>query len=99
MAHDVFISYSTKDSATAERLCRALEAGGLRCWIAPRDITPGADWGGAIIEALNNARAMLLLFSAGANDSQQVRREVQRAFERSLPVLPVRVEQVQPSSA
>ena len=50
MAHDVFISYSTKDKPTADAACAALEAKGIRCWIAPRDILPGSDWGEAIID-------------------------------------------------
>ena len=38
---DVFVSYATEDRSTAEAVCAALEAKGLRCWIAPRDIHPG----------------------------------------------------------
>jgi hypothetical protein len=38
MAFDVFISYSTKDKATADAACAALESAGIRCWIAPRDV-------------------------------------------------------------
>lgn len=41
MAHDVFISHSAKDKEAAHGLCAGLEARGLRCWIAPRDIVPG----------------------------------------------------------
>ena len=41
---DVFVSYATEDRSTAEAVCAALEASGLRCWIAPRDIHPGSVW-------------------------------------------------------
>jgi hypothetical protein len=44
MAHDVFISYSSKDKPTADAACAILESKGIRCWIAPRDILPSADW-------------------------------------------------------
>ena len=44
MTHDVFISYSQKDKATADAVCRALEHNSVRVWIAPRDIPPGAKW-------------------------------------------------------
>ena len=40
-AMDIFISYATADKATAEAACAALEAKGIRCWIAPRDVVPG----------------------------------------------------------
>jgi hypothetical protein len=56
MAFDVFISYSTKDKLAADATCAALEAAGVRCWIAPRDIMPGAEWGAAIVKALDHCR-------------------------------------------
>ena len=48
MPHDVFVSYSADDKPTADAVCATLENKGIRCWIAPRDILPGVDWGGAI---------------------------------------------------
>ena len=44
MAHDVFISYSHKDKAVADAIVARLEQDNCRCWYAPRDIAPGADW-------------------------------------------------------
>lgn len=99
MAHDVFISYSHKDKAVADAACAALEREGIRVWIAPRDISPGAEWGGAIIDAINNARAMVLIFSANANDSPQIRREVERAVNKEVPILPFRIEAVEPTQS
>jgi hypothetical protein len=99
MAHDVFISYSSRDKPAADAACAVLEAAGLRCWIAPRDILPGDDWGGAIIRAISAAQAFVLVFSANANQSPQVRREVERAVNRGLPVIPVRIENVSPTDA
>lgn len=99
MAHDVFISYSSKDKPTADAVCHALEADGLRCWIAPRDIQPGADWGEAIVRAISGARVFILVFSANANASQQIKREVERAVNRGLPVIPFRIENVAPTES
>ena len=42
MPHDVFISYASEDHEVGEQVCGALEASGITCWIAPRDIPPGA---------------------------------------------------------
>jgi TIR domain len=47
MAHDVFISYSSKDKTIADAVLAKLEERGLRCWIASRDIIPGSNWGHA----------------------------------------------------
>jgi hypothetical protein len=96
MAHDVFISYSTKDKPAADAACARLEGRGIRCWIAPRDILPGADWGSSIIDAINAARAMVLVFSGNANHSKQIIREVERAANRGIPMIPLRIENVAP---
>src|SRR4051794_1592529 len=69
--HDVFISYSSKDKTTADAVCAAIEADRVRCWIAPRDIRPGAQWGRAIVDAINDSRVMVLVYSANANRSAQ----------------------------
>ena len=96
VAHDVFISYSSSDWNIANAVCARLEANGVRCWIAPRDILPGTSWGGAIIRALSEARVMVLLFSLKANKSPQILREVERAVGRGVVIVPVRIEDVQP---
>jgi TIR domain len=61
MSHDVFISHSSADKRAADAACALLEARGIKCWIAPRDIRPGSDWGESIITAIEQARIMLLL--------------------------------------
>src|SRR5438876_266632 len=93
-AYDVFLSYSSKDKPTADAACAALEARGLRCWVAPRDIIPGKEWGAAIVEGIEQSRSMVLVFSAHANTSGQVMREVERAVHREMPIIPFRIEDV-----
>ena len=39
MERMVFISHSTADKTIADAICHRLEEAGVRCWIAPRDIT------------------------------------------------------------
>lgn len=96
MSFDVFISYSSKDKPVADATCAALEAAQVRCWIAPRDVLPGADWSAAIIDALDSCRAIVLIFSANANESPQIRNEIARAVHRGLPIIPVRIENIDP---
>jgi hypothetical protein len=97
MAHDVLISYSNKDKRVADAVCAALEARGIRCWIAPRDILPGYQYGKAIIRAINGARVLVLIFSSNSNKSQQVIREVERSVSKGLPIIPFRIEDVLPT--
>jgi hypothetical protein len=88
----VFISYCAADRQVADRLCATIEAAGVSCWIAPRDIRPGADWAEQIIDGITAAEVLVLLYSAAANSSQQVRREVERAVHHGLTLAPLRIE-------
>jgi hypothetical protein len=97
--HDVFLSYSSHDKTWADAACAVLERHRLRCWIAPRDITPGDEWGAAIVRGIHGSRMMVLIFSGHANASGQVRREVERAISRGMTVMPIRVEDVRPEGA
>jgi len=99
MEHDVFISHSSKDKTTGDAVCATLEANGIRCWIAPRDVLPGSDWGESIIGAIKGARVMVLVFSSNANQSLQIKREVERAVSHGLIIIPLRIEDVAPSPA
>jgi hypothetical protein len=99
VAHDVFISYSSKDKPVADTACALLEAKGIRCWIAPRDIQPGIDWGDSIVNAISGTRVMVLIFSSSANGSSQIKREVNQAIEKGVAVIPFRIEDVLPSGA
>ncbi len=86
-AYDVFVSYSSKDKTTCDALCATFENKGIRCWIAPRDILPGANWGEAIIRGIEQCQVMVLVFSAHSNESPQVKREVERAVSKGIPVI------------
>ena len=97
MAHDVFISYAHQDRTVANAVCATLEAHGIRCWIAPRDILPGSDWGAAIIDAIQEAKALVLIFSSNSNDSDQIKREVERTVHQGIAVIPFRIEDVLPN--
>jgi hypothetical protein len=99
MAHDVFISYSTKDKLTADAVCAILESHGLRCWVAPRDIMPGADWGESIVNSIRASRVMLLVFSTNANNSKQIKREVEIAADSGVTIVPLRIEDILPTES
>lgn len=99
MAHDVFISYSTENKAIADAVCAGLEARGIRCWIAPRDGTPGIDYAESINDALEQTKTLALVFSAHANKSKHVSNEVQLAFKHGKTIIPFRIEEVAPSKS
>ena len=99
MQRDVFVSYSQADRECAFEIVAQLESSGFSVWVAPRDISPSADWAAEIIDAITASRLMVLVFSAACNISPQVRREVERAVHRQLPILPFRVEDVLPTKS
>ncbi len=99
MAHDVFISYSSRDATTALAVVSALEAAGIRCWIAPRDIKAGDVWAQAIVEAITASRAMVLVFSSHANRSGHVVNELDAAIRKGAILVPFRIENVMPEGA
>jgi len=95
----IFISYSSKDQDIAETICRALEARGLACWIACRDVHAGENFQEAIVRALRAARVMLLVFTSNANNSDEIKKELVLAGRHQVTVVPVRVEDVAPNDA
>jgi tetratricopeptide (TPR) repeat protein len=99
VAHDVFISYAAEDKLTADATCAILEAEGIRCWIAPRDVTPGSEWSVSVIDAIAEVRAFVLVFSDHANQSSQIKREVERAVHQGIPIIPLRIEDVPPTKS
>jgi hypothetical protein len=99
MPFDAFISYSSQDKMAADACCAMLEGAGVRCWIAPRDVRPGAEYGAAIIDAIEQCRLMVLIFSSSANASGQIHREIERAVSKGLPIIPVRIEEVVPTKS
>jgi hypothetical protein len=96
MSHTVFISYAAEDKAIADAVCLALEAGGISCWYAPRDISYTDEYEEAIIDAIAGSKLMLLVLSSHSNGSRHVKSEVQNACreEPQIPVLPLLVEDI-----
>jgi hypothetical protein len=96
---DIFVSYASPDRDVAFRIVSFLEAQGISCWVAPRDVPPGVEYGEAIINGIEQSRALVLILSDQSNESQFVRKEVERAVSKTKAVLPVRIREVTPSGS
>jgi tetratricopeptide (TPR) repeat protein len=94
MSHDVFICYSSVDEDVANTVCSGLEAAGVKCWIAPRNILPGQTWPAAIAEAIPRSRATVLIFSLDSSKSDDVISELVQAKESKIPIVPFKIEDV-----
>ena len=91
MKYDVFISYSSYDQKVVEGLCAYLEQHKIRCFVAYRDIPKTVVWAKAIVEALDESRMMVVVFSEYFNNSDQVDREIELASEDKKPILTFRI--------
>jgi TIR domain len=94
---NIFVSFSKQDRAEALKILTRLEAADLKCWISCRDVPHGHDYQDAIVEALDQAVAMVLVFSKNANNSAEIKKELALASENKLFVLPVRIESAEPT--
>src|SRR3954469_11644230 len=95
----VFVSYATVDRKEALNVCNAIERRGAKCWISTRDVPPGANYQEAIVRSLRDARAMVLVFSEAANNSDEIKKELSLASRYHVPVMALRIEDVEPSDA
>jgi hypothetical protein len=59
-----------------------LEGHGVKCWIAPRDVVPGALYADEIVRAINEARVVVLILSEQAVASPHVGKEIERASSK-----------------
>ena len=99
MGHDVFISYSSKDKLTADAVCARLEESRIRAWIAPRDVPAGSNFAEAIINAIDECKVFVLIWSANTNASDHILTELNQAFDQGITIIPFRIQEVQPTTA
>lgn len=94
MEYDVFISYNSSDKWVADAVCHFIECRKLRCFIAPRDITP-PDWAASITRAIEHSRAFVVIISERSIASNEVAKEITLATRMSNYIFPFRVEAAQ----
>lgn len=99
MTRHVFISYASTNHTLAEEVLGFLETRGFPCWIAPRNVRAGRDYGEEIITAIEDSAVVVLILSDDANSSLFVKNEVERAFSKKKTIVPFRIQNVPPSKA
>ena len=76
----VFISHSSKDKQTAQRLAHLLSEAGLRVWIPEDEILPGDNWAKKIGQALEESDLMVVIVTPHAFESEWLKEEIQYAL-------------------
>lgn len=96
---EVFISYKDNnlelgniDATVAFELCDELEKAGISCWIAPRDIEGGDNYGVAIENAINNCKVIVLVFSQFADASEHVANEIDAGVDCKVVIIPFNID-------
>jgi N-acetylneuraminic acid mutarotase len=110
LTHPVFLSFATEDADAAACVCEPLEADGIGCWLAPRDASgadgvsgtgqsSSADRAAETVQAIRDSSLVVLVFSASANSSLTVLREIERAIAYEKPVLSLHLDDVVPNAS
>ena len=89
---DVFVSYASADAAVAASIVEHLERSGLKCWMAPRDVKPGAPYAAAIVQAITEAGTLVLVLSTSSIQSDHVAREIERAASKHKQIIAFRID-------
>jgi len=90
---NVFISCTSEDSKWAEELASKLKRRGIDVWHASSRLAPGDNWPLEVGKALERAKAMVILLSPAAAESENLRRELEYALaserfrDRLIPVI------------
>lgn len=96
MSAAVFISYQRADAEYARYFAERLEGYGAGVWWDSA-IAPGEDWRETIAEGLERASAFVVLHSAAAEKSPEVRKEIAAASALGKPMIAVRLEDRAPA--
>lgn len=91
----IFISHSSKDAESAEKVCTLLEGAGHQCFIAPRDIRSGREYAEELMLGIERSDALVVMLSNNSNSSPHVLREVEHAASKGLPILVYKMEEVE----
>jgi hypothetical protein len=87
----IFLSYSRRDSSAQGRILAWLRGQGFSVWVDNEGLEVGTPiWEVEIEKAIRGSRAVIVLLSPSANDSEWVRREIsyaERNHKRIFPAL------------
>ena len=94
MKYDIFISYSRKDTAIADKICSAFDSVGITYFIDRQSIGGGLEFPVEIADAIINSEIFLLLASANSYTSKFTTKEIVFAFNKkqSQEILPYRID-------
>ena len=94
MNKKVFISFSSKDQAKADRIVNFIEKNSYNCFISSRDLIAGQEYAAQLIDNIKDSIAVVLLLSKNSNASPHVLRELEYAVSGKIPIIVYVLEEV-----
>ena len=88
----IFISHSSRNHALAHGIADRLQGMRYAHFLDLADLHGGDRWEPRLHEALNQAQALVLCATPAAVESTWVRKEVEMAIGRGIPVIPCALE-------
>ncbi|MGV1036588.1 MAG: toll/interleukin-1 receptor domain-containing protein [Candidatus Nanopelagicales bacterium] len=85
----IFISHVEENQATSEAIVRGLQSAGYEAWSYELSSVPGPTYLLQVMNAIEQASAVILVISPQALGSHQVAREIEAAHELDRPIIPV----------
>ena len=90
---EIFLSYSRRDHDFADRLTGCLKNEGIHVWVDTQEIQGGDAWRAAIVRAITDCDAFLVVLSPQCVASKNVVKELSLASEKSRHIIPIIFEQ------
>lgn len=89
MSDHVFICYAREDQAFVLQLGENLKGRGVPVWLDQWNIPVGSDWDRSIDNAICDCAKFIIVLSAQAVESREVRGELRIALNKNKPIIPV----------
>jgi len=85
----VFLSYSSFEEKIGQDIVKNLEDRDIKCWIASRDIDIGDDYADSIVEAIQESKFFILIYTKNYTVSKHTKRELDIAIELNKKIIPL----------
>lgn len=92
MEHDIFISYSRRDTDMVDQFVRRFENEGFRVWIDRDGIESGDSFKRIIVRAIKESELLLFFSSESSNSSPWTTKEVSVAVHYGKPIIPIKID-------
>jgi len=89
MSYSVFISYSSKDLLTVDKIKKLLNYPGIEVFISEYSKSPGKSLVEKIIENIKKCNTFILIWSPAAKNSDWVREEIAIARSKNKKIIPI----------